>query len=93
MARFSWADRINGHVGSLVDQVLIYAGVGTALALFVFDFPMWLVAVAGLVIAFGVPLALHFFAALNMIPTSPLPLSSLGMRGVLCRRTPNLPEA
>lgn len=62
MARFSWADRINGHVGSLVDQVLIYAGVGTALALFVFDFPMWLVAVAGLVIAFGVPLALHFFA-------------------------------
>ena len=62
MARFSWADRINGHVGSLVDQVLICAGVGTAPALFVFDFPMWLVAVAGLVVAFGVPLALHFLA-------------------------------
>lgn len=62
MSGKDWKDQINGSVGQIIDAFLTISGVFMFFLLWNASLPLWFSILAGLFIAFGLPLLLHLQA-------------------------------
>ncbi|MAP95933.1 MAG: hypothetical protein CMK07_13375 [Ponticaulis sp.] len=60
MAKFHWADKINGNLGDFLDQVIVGLGIAIGFVIWSLAAPIWIAAIIGLLLACGLPLFLHF---------------------------------